>query len=80
LSDLNDCLDDGDDDPPVVTAAELKKALAVPFSVVIGCDWDDGRIYFEMSGGEGAALHDQCLEVTGTLDDRVEDGDVVALY
>lgn len=79
LSQLNDNLDDGEDDPPVVTANQLKAMLSVPFSVVIGCDWDDERIYFEMSGGKGAALHDHCLEVTGTLDRGIEDGDVVAL-
>ncbi len=80
LSQLNECLDEGEDDPPVVTSNQLKALLAVPFSVVIGCDWDEGRIYFEMSGGKGAALHGHCLEVTGTLDEGIEDGDVVALF
>jgi hypothetical protein len=53
--------------------------LAVPFAVVIGRD-DDGRVYFEMSGGKGQALRGQCIEVTGTLDEGITDGDIVALF
>jgi hypothetical protein len=79
LPQLNEYLDDGEGDSRVVTASEFKKALTVPFSVVIGQD-DDGRIYFEMSGGKGKALRGHCLEVTGTLDEGITDGDVVSLF
>ena len=79
LAPLNDCLDDGAGEPPAVTAAGLRRMLAAPFAVVVGRD-DDGRTYFEMSGGKGRALRGHCVEVTGTLDDGITDGDVVALF
>jgi hypothetical protein len=79
LSQLNENLDDGEDDSPVVSASQLAKLLAAPFSVVVGQD-DDGRIYFEMSGGKGRVLRGNCLEVSGTLEEGITDGDVVDLF
>lgn len=79
LSPLNDALDWGQDHPPVVTAGELRRMLPAPFSVVIGRD-DDGQTYFEMSGGADPALHEHCLEVSGTQDEGITDGGVVALF
>lgn len=79
LDELNGCLDCGEDDPPVITAAALKKMLKAPFSVVLHRDEDDGLIYFEMSGGEDEALQDNCIEVSGTMDEGITDGEIVTL-
>lgn len=79
LSPLNDALDWGQDNPPVISAGELRRMLPTPFSVVIERD-DDGQFRFEMSGGTDRKLRDHCLEVSGTLDEGIDDGDVVALF
>jgi hypothetical protein len=78
---LNGNLDCGEDDPPVVTAGQLRRMLPAPFSITFSEDDDDGgEVRFEMSGGTDKALLDHCIEVQGTLDDGITDGDVVALF
>jgi hypothetical protein len=80
LHQLNDVLDDGQKNPPKVTAAQLRKLLAVPFSVQFMLDENVGGVSFEINGGaDRKILKENCFEVFGTLDEGIIDGDVITL-
>lgn len=80
LDKLNGFLDYGQEDPPVITASQVRKFLKAPFTVEFRRDEDDGPVYFELSGGEDDALQEHCFEVIGRLDTGIEDGDVRSLF
>jgi hypothetical protein len=81
LAELNACLDWGQEDPPLVTAAQIRKLLTVPFCIQFSVDPNDrGRVCFEMEGGEDKqTLQENCFEVFGTLEEGITDGGVVTL-
>ncbi|GAA5509218.1 hypothetical protein [Novipirellula caenicola] len=81
LEQLNGFLDCGEDDPPQVTAKELREILAAPFSITFfesGNDYE--TLVCDISGGDDPRLHEHCLTVY--LDDagRVTDGEAVSLF
>jgi hypothetical protein len=77
---LNGVLDCGEDDPPVVTADQLRKILKLPFSVTFfGRDDDSSEVSFQISGGEDDALQENVIDVSGTLESGLTDGDVYSL-
>ena len=79
LTTLNDFLDCGEDDPPVVTAGQLRRSLKVPFSVdFFPPDDDGGDPYFIISGGDDA-LREHCVEATGNLEDGFTEGEITSV-
>lgn len=78
LDQLHENLDYGQDRPPKFTAAQIRRMLPAPFSIVLE-RVDDEEVYLEMSGGEDPLLQEHCFEVSGTLEEGITDGDVVAL-
>ncbi len=78
---LNGFLDCGEEDPPQLSAARLRKILAVPYSIVFmlsGNDYEDEL--FLITGGDSPDLHEHCLTVTFNADGQIIDGDAVSLF
>ena len=81
LEQLNGFLDCGEDDPPQVTAKQLREILATPFSMTFFESGNDYELLVcEISGGDDPRLHDHCLTVF--LDDtgQITDGEAVSLF
>lgn len=79
LETLNGFLDCGEDDPPQVTAGQLRKILALPFSIRVYAD-ADGVLSFELTGGNDERLCEHALSVFFDADGEPTDGEVEALF
>ncbi|MCC9604248.1 DUF2262 domain-containing protein [Stieleria sp. JC731] len=78
---LNGFLDCGEENPPQVTAAQLRKVLSVPYLIIFmltGNDYEDE--YFEITGGDSPCLHEHCLVVSFDGDGNISDCDVKSLF
>ena len=81
LDQLNGFLDCGEDDPPQVTASQLRKILKLPFSMTFFLDGNDQDVLaFEISGGDDDRLCKHCITVYFDEDGNVTDGEAVSLF
>ena len=78
LTQLNEFLDCGEEVPPHVTANQLRKILASPFSMAF---FESGNetLVCEICGGDDDSLHEHCLSVYLDEMGQISTGEVVSL-
>ncbi|TWU43554.1 hypothetical protein Poly51_63460 [Rubripirellula tenax] len=81
LDQLNGFLDCGEEDPPQVTASQLRGMLKTPFSITFilsGNEYEDEMFF--ISGGDDPRLLDHCLAVYFDSQGNITDGEAVSLF